>query len=61
MSFRKAREIFEKVQEEALNQGDTATEGIAAGFIELAKAMAAELRSLENKINSLEQKVQQRR
>lgn len=57
MSFRKAREIFEKVQVDALNQGDPAIESIAAGFIELAKAMATELSSLENKIKSLERQV----
>lgn len=57
MTFKKARDIFEKVQTIALEQNDEPTEGLAAGLIELTKAMATELKSLENKISSLEQQV----
>lgn len=54
MSFKKAREIFELAQETALNSDDQIAEGIAAGLIELSKALATELQKLDNKINSLE-------
>lgn len=57
MSFKKAREIFGKVQEDALNNGDEVTEGLAAGLLELATALSSEIKKLESKISALEQKV----
>lgn len=57
MSFKTARDIFEKAQETALNRDEEAIEGIAAGLIELAKSMASEMSNLERKLNSLDQKV----
>jgi hypothetical protein len=57
MSFKTAREIFEKAQATALERGDESTEGIAAGLIELTKALSMEMRGLESKISSLEQAV----
>lgn len=61
MTFRKAREIFAAVQEAALANNDSETEGIAAGLIELTKALSAELKSLESKINSVAQDVRRQR
>jgi len=57
MTFKTAREIFEKAQVIALNDGEEVTEGIAAGLIELTKALAITLKHMEDKINSLEREV----
>ncbi len=61
MSFKTAREIFEKTQEAALSSGEEAAEGLAAGLIELTKALASELKRLDDKINSLEREVRRLR
>jgi len=57
MSLTKARKIFEKVQEDALENGDTATEGIAAGLAEMAQGLSSEMKKLEAMLKDLKNRV----
>jgi len=57
MSFKTAQEHFETAQEVAESTGDTASESIAAGLIDLTKAIKLDIARLKTELASIKSKV----
>ena len=57
MSFKTAQDAFESAQQIADANNDSAAAQIAVGMVELTKAIRAEMRSIGQKVDSVESKV----
>lgn len=57
MSYKSSREAFEQAQQIAESSGDSAMEFVAAGLADLVRALASDLRDIEQRLKAVESKV----
>lgn len=57
MTFKTAQDAFEEAQQVAEGNNNAALALIASGLIDLTKAIKAEFRDIEQKVNAVESKV----